>query len=166
MDAQLKMRASDHDRQQVVDRLRGAVADGRLTVDEYVDRMGRAYQAVTYGDLAPLHADLPADGAVGLVAERAAPVPAGARLTGDAQRGILAGLPVVLRVLWTIWLTALSVNVVVWALVSVTSGHLAYPWPLWVAGPWGAVLFAKSIAATQLRRGRASSAGCLSPRNG
>ena len=57
MDAQLKIRASDHDRQQVVDRLRSAVADGRLTVDEYVERMGRAYQAVTYGDLAPLYAD-------------------------------------------------------------------------------------------------------------
>jgi hypothetical protein len=56
--------------------------------------------------------------------------------------------------------------VVVWVLVSLTSGHLAYPWPLWVAGPWGAVLFAQSVGITQLRRGRASRAGCLSPRNG
>jgi hypothetical protein len=56
--------------------------------------------------------------------------------------------------------------VVVWMLVSVTSGHLAYPWPLWVAGPWGAVLFAQSVGITQLRRGRASRAGRLSPHNG
>ena len=56
------MRASDHDRQQVVDRLRGALDDGRLTLEEYLDRMARAYQAVTYADLAPLCADLPAAG--------------------------------------------------------------------------------------------------------
>ena len=58
-DVQL-MRASDWDRQEIVDRLRSAVADGRLSMDEYMDRMGRAYEAVTYGDLAPLTADLPA----------------------------------------------------------------------------------------------------------
>lgn len=166
MDAQLKMRASDHDRQQVVDRLRSAVADGRLTVDEYVDRMGRAYQAVTYGDLAPLYADLPVDGLAGPVAGGGALPPAAARPAGDGRPGLLAGLPAALKVLWTIWLTAVSVNVVVWVLVSVTSGHLAYPWPLWVAGPWGAVLFAQSVGIMHLRRGRASSAGCVSPRNG
>ncbi len=48
--------------------------------------------------------------------------------------------------LWTIWLAAVSVNVVVWFLVSVTHGHLAYPWPLWVAGPYGALLAAVSVA--------------------
>jgi hypothetical protein len=58
----------------------------------------------------------------------------------------------VLKVLWTMWLTAVSVNVVVWILVSATSGHPAYPWPLWVAGPYGAVLFAVSAAVTQFRR--------------
>ena len=163
MDAQLTIRASDHDRQQVVDRLRSAVADGRLTVDEYVDRMGRAYQAVTYGDLAPLCGDLPADGSAGPVAGRAA-APPGARVAGPGRPGMLAGLPAVLRVLWAIWLTAVSVNVVVWVLVSATSGHLAHPWPLWVAGPWGAVLFAQSVSARHLRRGQASSAGGLSPR--
>ena len=30
------------------------------------------------------------------------------------------------------------ISVVVWALVSGTSGHLVYPWPLCVAGPFGA----------------------------
>jgi hypothetical protein len=172
MDAQLKMRAADHDRQQVVDRVRSAVADGRLTVDEYVERMGRAYQAVTYGDLAPLYAELPVDhpggpaGRAGSLAGSGTPAPAGGRPAGGARPGGLAGLPAALKVLWTIWLTAVSVNVVVRVLVSVTSGHLAYPWPLWVAGPWGAVLFAQSVGITQLRRGRAPRAGCLSPRNG
>ncbi len=159
------MRAADADRQEVVDRLRTALEDGRLTMDEYLDRMARAYQAVTYGDLAPLHADLPvagpADGPA--TAPAAAPsgpvarVPAGAAgpapVADQACRGVLAGLPAALRVLWTLWLTAVSVNVVVWALVSGGGGHLAYPWPLWVAGPWGAVLLAQSVAVTHLRRG-------------
>jgi hypothetical protein len=60
----------------------------------------------------------------------------------------------VLKILWTIWLTAVSVNVVVWALVSGTGGHLAYPWPVWVAGPYGAVLFAVSAGVVLFRRSR------------
>ena len=60
MDDRQTMRASDHDRQEVVDLLRRGVGDGRLQMDEYVGRMELAYQAVTYGDLVPLHADLPA----------------------------------------------------------------------------------------------------------
>jgi len=43
MDDRLTMRASDQDRQEVVDRLRGALADGRLKMDEFEDRVGLAY---------------------------------------------------------------------------------------------------------------------------
>jgi uncharacterized protein DUF1707 len=138
MDDRRRMRASDQDRQQVVDQLRGAVADGRLRMDEFEQRMAQAYQAVTYGDLDPLCADLPAPAAAG----PAVAAPSGVR---PRRSGVLAGLPAALRVLWTIWLAAVLVNVVVWVLVSATSMHLAYPWPLWVAGPWGAVLLAKSV---------------------
>jgi len=133
MEDRLKMRASDTDRQQVVDRLGDALACGRLTMDEYVDRMGHAYQAVTHGDLAPLCADLPAGGPLALQGgARSMKAPA----AGVARRGMLAGLPTVLRVLWVKWLVAVSVNVVVWALVSSTSGHLAYPWPVCRAFGW------------------------------
>jgi hypothetical protein len=175
MDDQLHLRASDQDRQQVVDRLRGALADGRLTMDEYLDRMGRAYQAVTYGDLAPLCADLPATAAAAAAAGREAAPAAmgtvmGAAAMGPAGRragpGTLAGLPTVLKVLWLKWLVAVSVNVVVWALVSGTSGHLAYPWPLWVAGPFGAVLFALSAGTILFRRGRRSGAQPVTPGHG
>jgi hypothetical protein len=149
MGDQQKMRASDRDRQQVVERLRGALEDGRLTMDEYMSRMEVAYQAVTYGDLAPLCADLPAPGPV-----VAGPQPVTAPPAGCARAGGLAGLPTVLKVMWTIWLAAVSINVVVWALVSGTGGHLAYPWPVCVAGPYGAALFAVSAAVTLFRRGR------------
>jgi Domain of unknown function (DUF1707) len=154
------MRASDRDRQDVVDRLRGAVGDGRLRMDEYMERMEAAYQAVTVGDLAPLCADLPTAGAA--VAEREPDSLGAPPATAMADRpcfakgltGSVARLPGTLRVLWSIWLTAVLVNVVVWVLVSVTTGHLPYPWPLWVAGPYGAVLFALSVGASQARRSR------------
>jgi Domain of unknown function (DUF1707)/Domain of unknown function (DUF4190) len=53
------LRASDADREQLVDVLKGAFAEGRLTQDEYTDRMERAYTAKTYGELMALTADLP-----------------------------------------------------------------------------------------------------------
>jgi hypothetical protein len=45
-----------------------------------------------------------------------------------------------LRVLTIILASIVAINVVVWTLVSVTTGEFVYPWPLWVAGPPGAVL--------------------------
>ena len=57
---QAAMRASSADRERAVDVLKAGFAEGRLTQDEYNDRMGRAYTARTYGELAALTADLPA----------------------------------------------------------------------------------------------------------
>jgi uncharacterized membrane protein len=54
------MRASSADRERAVDVLKAGFAEGRLTQDEYNDRMGRAYSARTYGELMALTADLPA----------------------------------------------------------------------------------------------------------
>ena len=53
------MRAASTDRERAVDVLKAGFAEGRLTQDEYNDRMGRAYAAKTYGELAALTADLP-----------------------------------------------------------------------------------------------------------
>jgi hypothetical protein len=140
------LRASDLDRQQVVDRLRTAVEGGRLTLGEYLDRMGHAYEAVTLGELVPLCADLPAAEPEGAAPAVPSPAPRPVRRAGPA------GLPGWLRVQWGIWLTAVSVNVMVWLLITVTSGHLPYPWPLWVAGPYGAALLGISAGVTRLRR--------------
>ena len=54
------MRAATADRERAVDVLKAGFAEGRLTQEEYNDRMGRAYAARTYGELAALTADLPA----------------------------------------------------------------------------------------------------------
>jgi len=148
---QQKTRASDRDRQQVVNQLRSALEDGRLTIDEFVDRMEVACQAATYGDLAPLCADLPLSNPVSVRPATAATATAPPAVF--PRVGYLAGLPTVLKVLWTIWLVVVSINLVIWALVSGTGGHLVYPWPVWVAGPYGAVLFAVSAGVTLFRSG-------------
>ncbi len=57
---QASLRASDADREQLVDVLKGAFAEGRLSQEEYTERMERAYTAKTYGELALLSTDLPA----------------------------------------------------------------------------------------------------------
>lgn len=149
-----QMRASDRDRQEVVDRLLAGLDDGRLKMEEYVDRMAAALEAVTYGDLAALCADLPSARSM---AKREAKPAVTASHAVAARRGLIAELPTALKVLWTIWLAAVSVNVVVWLLVSVTSGSLIYFWPLWVAGPFGAALFGVSAGVSQIRRSRRSS---------
>jgi hypothetical protein len=154
MNVREEMRTSDRDRQQAVDRLRAGLEDGRLTMEEYTDRMERAYQAVTYGDLAPLCADLPAAGP---------PAPERMALSGPAttgRRDILAAMPTPLRVMWAIWMSVAGVNVVIWALVCITTGSLIYPWPLWVAGPYGAILLAVTacVSPAALARGRSARA--------
>jgi Domain of unknown function (DUF1707)/Domain of unknown function (DUF4190) len=55
-----KMRASDADRDRVVERLGTAYSEGRLFRDEYDERLERALSARTYGELDQLMIDLPA----------------------------------------------------------------------------------------------------------
>jgi Domain of unknown function (DUF1707) len=54
------LRASDSDRDEVVERLRAATAEGRLRVGELEQRLEDAFRARTYGELDALVADLPA----------------------------------------------------------------------------------------------------------
>jgi hypothetical protein len=54
-------RASDDDRQRVVRALERHTAAGRLTLDEYADRVDRALAARTHGQLAEVTGDLPAE---------------------------------------------------------------------------------------------------------
>lgn len=55
-----EMRASHDDRDEVVERLRVAAGDGRLTAQELDERLEVALTARTYGELERLVADLPA----------------------------------------------------------------------------------------------------------
>ena len=67
------LRASHEDRDRVVDVLRVAAGDGRLTAEELDERLERALTARTFGELATLIRDLPA--APGFAASEPAPAP-------------------------------------------------------------------------------------------
>jgi len=67
-----ELRASHGDRDRVVELLRVAAGDGRLTAEELDERLEVALTARTYGELAALTTDLPA--APGFAAD--APIPA------------------------------------------------------------------------------------------
>ncbi len=55
-----KMLASDSDRDRVAEVLNVAYSEGRLSKDEYDDRLEHAFSARTYADLDQIVADLPA----------------------------------------------------------------------------------------------------------
>jgi Domain of unknown function (DUF1707) len=55
-----RLRAGHADREQVIETLKTAFVDGRLTKSELAARTGRALAARTYADLAALTADIPA----------------------------------------------------------------------------------------------------------
>jgi len=54
------MRAGTADRERAIDVLKAGFAEGRLTKTEHDERVARVHAARTYGELAPLIADLPA----------------------------------------------------------------------------------------------------------
>ncbi|MFF8263948.1 DUF1707 domain-containing protein [Streptomyces virginiae] len=80
-----ELRASDADRDRVVERLRDAVAEGRLDMDEFEERLEAAYKSRTYAELEPLTADLPAP------TGPAASVPATVAAGGSAWPGRIGG---------------------------------------------------------------------------
>lgn len=56
------LRASDADRQQIIDALTTHTAAGRLTLDEFALRVDAVNRSTTYGELAAVTADLPTTG--------------------------------------------------------------------------------------------------------
>ncbi len=80
------IRASDRDRDAVVDTLRDAYTEGRLTLEEFQERTAAAYDGRTWGDLRELTTDLPVQPVLGADLPPEAQ-PAGAGLPG-------AGFPV------------------------------------------------------------------------
>ena len=85
------LRASDADRDRVIELLRAAVADGRLAPAEFDERLDAALAARTIGALAPLTADLIAvpgsDGALVLTPAETPVEPAAELLTIKGKHG-------------------------------------------------------------------------------
>jgi hypothetical protein len=80
------IRASDVDREAVVATLREAYTAGRLTLDEFDERMAAAYAGKTWGDLRGLTADLPVQPVLGADLPDRQPSTAAAALPSRALR--------------------------------------------------------------------------------
>jgi hypothetical protein len=137
------LRASDRDRDRVASLLREHHAQGRLTVQEFSERLDRAFAATTVGELDRLLADLPGIDLYRLPDAALTRYPR----AGPARRGRRsAGW----RAAWGVWLTVSLVCFVVWLLAGA-----GYPWPLWVAAPWGAVMAGTWVTVNAVRGGSA-----------
>jgi hypothetical protein len=99
------MRASDADREQVIGRLKVAFVQGRLTKDELDLRVGQAFTARTYAELAVVTADIPA----GLSAAQPPRKPAAARgwppLNSSAKTAVGVIIAATMMTV-ALWLTA------------------------------------------------------------
>jgi hypothetical protein len=59
-----------------------------------------------------------------------------------------------LRVVWGSWLSTALIVITIWAATSLASGEWLYFWPIWVVGPWGAVLLARTLTGDHRRDDR------------
>ncbi|MFI0356267.1 DUF1707 domain-containing protein [Actinomadura sp. 9N407] len=137
-----EMRASDADRDRVASTLREHCAQGRITMDELQERLDATYEARTLGQLQDVTSDLPEEDLHELpvpAAQRTTYVPA----TKDRRGGEVS--PVGPRAMWVTWGAVSGISLTIWLILAVT-GTLAYPWWLWVAGPWGIALLIKTFA--------------------
>ncbi|MFW5417074.1 DUF1707 domain-containing protein [Nocardiopsis sp. CNT-189] len=117
-----RMRASDADRDAVARRLGHALQEGRLTLEEYRERLDLALGSVTAGDLAGLTRDLPDPPEEVLHPEPVRPPPDPARIRAEAWRRRLEP--------WR-GLAAISVVLVaIWGVTSVIAQELIVFWPL------------------------------------
>ena len=139
-----RLRAADTDREKVAEQLKAALDEGRLSLQEYDDRVRDAYAAKTYQELLVLLTDLPKPGlsSAEVTARRLA-----------EERRKARRLPTALLVLWTIWAALTVVNLVVFGLVAATTDGELYPWPVWLVVP-GAALGVVTVGVQAIRSRR------------
>jgi DUF1707 SHOCT-like domain len=148
------LRAGNAEREVVVSRLNDAFAEGRLDLGELDQRIAAAYAAKTMGDLRPLLADLPPPSGRAATVHRPStpmaprPVPLPGPLATNRAVQHVNGRPGWIRWQYYVWASVVLLNVMIWVMVSLGTSHFwIYPWPLWVAGPWGVVILAQDVIA-------------------
>jgi hypothetical protein len=134
------IRASDADRDRAVALLREHHAAGRLTPDEFSERLDSAFAAKTVGEIDSLLRDLP-----GIDLYRLPD----AQLTRQPRQSQPRRHRDAWRAAWGSWISAVVVFFVIWAL----TGH-GYLWPLWIVGPWGAILLGRWVTGSHPDGGR------------
>ncbi|MFD7630897.1 DUF1707 domain-containing protein [Streptomyces sp. NPDC059851] len=122
------VRVSDADRDRALGILAGALAEGRLDVQEHASRAQAALRARTADDLGVLTADLPA------------PKPTRAERAEQDRKDLAEWLAE-----WRYWLGGLVLMSAVWGVRCLQKGELTYYWPVAPLGVWAAVLVAVAI---------------------
>ncbi|SEP12952.1 DUF1707 SHOCT-like domain-containing protein [Trujillonella endophytica] len=140
------LRAADADRAAVADLLGRHMTAGRLTVAEYEERLSGAYAAKTYGELDELTTDLPALPAAPAVPAASAPAGPAAGKAAPASGWAWAAWGGSRAAAWASWLSTAVLVTAIWLITCLVSGEWLYPWPIWVVGPWGAVLLAQTLS--------------------
>ncbi len=112
MSDSLSLRVADADREQLADELREHVVAGTLTPEEFEERVGRAYEASTRGELDALKADLPMSPAALQRAQQARRAHLRRRILQEGGGGL--GISAVCVAIW------------------VANGASGSFWPVWV----------------------------------
>ena len=140
-----KIRATDADRDRTAALLREHLAAGRLSSEEFNERLDKAYAAKTLGELDQLLSDLP-----GIDLYHLPDHSVDRRRGGGGTFGLpwlLApragrGISPAWRAAWGSWVTVSLIAFLAWLL----SGHPGNLWFLWVAGPYGIILFGRWLS--------------------
>jgi hypothetical protein len=146
------LRAADADREAVAASLGEHMSAGRLTLAEYDERVSRAYAARTLGDLAELTTDLPP------TVRTPAPGPTPVSHPGSSSRSACGSAPWGggrrRTHAWRSWVTTSLIVISIWLAASLSAAHPLPFWPIWVIGPWGAVLLAGRLGGNRYDDGR------------
>ncbi len=139
-----RIRASDADRDRTAALLREHHAAGRLTAEEFHDRMNQALEAKTLGELDDLLADLPAIDLYRLPHELLRRAPPGTRpsLMPTDPTGLTRFTPG--TVAMGAWAAVSSALIAIWAVAAVVGGGTWFPWWAVIVLPWIWVLIRRA----------------------
>jgi hypothetical protein len=138
-----RLRASDADRERTAQLLREHHAVGRLTAEEFEARLEKVFAARTLGELDELLTDLPAIDLYQLPSAGIRPVRrrGGSGLERRADGALLPSLDAT----WGGWVAGSALLVVVWVVIGIQVGGLAWvPWFALITGPWALGLAVRS----------------------
>jgi hypothetical protein len=140
------VRASDADRERTIEVLRESFAQGRLTPEEFHERVDLGYAAKTIAQLAELTTDLPPVGGA-LAAADNSPHEVEPGHAAAVQRSFGSDM----RRIWSGWVSMTIVLSTIWLLTGISGGLSGY-WPIWPVGIYGAVCLATTVNSAGRRR--------------
>lgn len=138
-----KLRIGDSDRELVSRLLKSAVDEGRLTLAEYDERLQHVYEAKTVGDLTPVTNDLMGTGRGVLAVSDSGELRTQRPVNRTPKQ---RGTPVWIKWIWFSWGVPVALCATIWLIIFLTGGGETQGfWPLWVAGPLGAIMGAITL---------------------